>query len=103
MSAFVVFSALGFYPVTPGVPIYTIGSPLFEKSSIHLPGMKKFTVIANGSSKENKYIQNAKFNGKSIDSPFFTHKELMDGGTLELTMGNKPNKEWGKNAVPPMK
>ncbi len=103
MSAFVVFSAMGFYPVTPGLPLYTIGSPLFEKSTIHLPGKKQFTIIAKGSSKENKYIQNAKFNGKTIDSPFFTHKELMDGGTLELTMGNKPNKEWGKNAVPPIK
>jgi predicted alpha-1,2-mannosidase len=103
MSAFVVFSALGFYPVTPGLPIYTIGSPLFEKSIIQLPGKKQFTVIAKGANKENKYIQKALFNGKEIDSPFFTHKELMAGGTLELTMGNKPNKDWGKNAVPPMK
>ncbi len=103
MSAFVVFSAMGFYPVTPGLPIYTIGSPLFEKTTINLPDKKQFTVIAKGANKENKYIQKAIFNGKVIDNPFFTHKELMGGGTLELTMGNKPNKEWGKNAVPPMK
>jgi len=103
MSAFVVFSAMGFYPVTPGLPIYTIGSPVFEKTTINLPDKKKFTVIAKGANKENKYIQKAFFNGKEIDSPFFTHKELMDGGTLELTMGNKPNKEWGKNAAPPIK
>jgi predicted alpha-1,2-mannosidase len=103
MSAFVVFSAMGFYPVTPGIPVYTIGSPLFEKTTINLPKKKQFTVIAKGASKENKYIQKAFFNGKEIDSPFFTHKELMDGGTLELIMGNKPNKEWGKNAVSPMK
>jgi len=101
MSAFVVFSAMGFYPVTPGLPLYTIGSPVFEKTTINLPDKKKFTVIAKGANKENKYIQKAFFNGKEIDSPFFTHKELMDGGTLELSMGNKPNKEWGKNAVPP--
>ncbi len=103
MSAFVVFSAMGFYPVTPGLPLYTIGSPLFEKTTINLPNKKQFTVIAKGASKENKYIQKASFNGKVIDSPFFTHKELMAGGTLELVMSNKPNKDWGKNAVPPMK
>ncbi len=95
MSAFVVFSSLGFYPVTPGLPIYTIGSPLFEKSSIKLSNNKTFTVIAKDASVINKYIQKAFFNGKEIDSPFFTHKELMDGGILELVMSNKPNKSWG--------
>ncbi|MHC1705728.1 MAG: GH92 family glycosyl hydrolase [Tenuifilaceae bacterium] len=103
MTAFVVFSSMGFYPVTPGLPVYTIGSPVFEKTTINLPNKKKFTVIAKGANKENKYIQKAFFNGKEIDSPFFTHKELMAGGTLELVMISKPNKEWGKNAVPPMK
>ena len=103
MSAFVVFSAMGFYPVTPGLPVYTIGSPLFEKTTINLPDNKQFKVISKGASKENKYIQKAFFNGKEIDKPFFTHKELMAGGTLELIMANKPNKEWGKNAIPPMK
>jgi len=103
MSAFVVFSAMGFYPVTPGLPFYTIGSPLFEKTTISLPGKKQFTVIAKGANKQNKYIQKAFFNGKEIDSPFFTHQQLMAGGTLELVMADKPNKAWGKNAVPPLK
>lgn len=103
MSAFVVFSSMGFYPVTPGLPMYTIGSPLFEKTTINLPGNKQFTVIAKGANKENKYIQKATFNGKALDSPFFTHKELMAGGTLELVMVNKPDKEWGKKAEPPLK
>lgn len=98
MSAFVVFSAMGFYPVTPGLPIYTIGSPVFEKTTINLPGQKQFTVIAKGANKENKYIQKAFFNGREIDSPFFTHQQLMAGGTLELVLGKIPNKEWGKNA-----
>ena len=97
MSAFVVFSSLGFYPVTPGIPIYTIGSPLFEKSTIKLSNNKTFTVIAKGASEANKYIQKAYFNGKEINTPFFTHKELMDGGTLELIMVSKPNKQWGVN------
>jgi predicted alpha-1,2-mannosidase len=103
MSAFVVFSAMGFYPVTPGLPFYTIGSPLFEKTIIHLPNKKQFTFIAKGANKENKYIQKAFFNGKEINTPFFTHQELMAGGTLELIMVSKPNKDWGINGVPPMK
>ena len=95
MTAFVVFSSMGFYPVTPGIPVYTIGSPVFENISIDLPKGKKFTVIAKNSSSTNKYIQHAKFNGSTIMSPWFTHQELVDGGTLELEMGPKPNKEWG--------
>jgi predicted alpha-1,2-mannosidase len=95
MSSFVVFSSLGFYPVIPGSPIYTIGSPLFEKSSIKLQNNRVFTVIAKGASTVNKYIQKAYFNGKEIETPFFTHKELINGGTLELIMASKPNKKWG--------
>ena len=96
ISAFVVFSSLGFYPVTPGLAVYTIGSPLFEKSTIKLANNKLFTVIAKGASDKNKYIQKAFMNGKEINKPFFTHQELMNGGTLELIMASKPNKEWGK-------
>ncbi|MCP4310301.1 MAG: glycoside hydrolase family 92 protein, partial [Bacteroidetes bacterium] len=62
MTAFVVFSMMGFYPVTPGIPVYTIGSPVFEKVTIDLTNGKKFTVIAQGSSKKNKYIQKAFIN-----------------------------------------
>lgn len=95
MSAFVVFSSMGFYPVTPGIPEYTIGSPVFENVSISLPNKKQFTVIAHNSSVVNKYIQQAKFNGKPLNKPTFTHQQLTDGGTLELFMGPKPNKSWG--------
>ena len=97
ISAFVVFSSLGFYPVTPGLPVYTIGSPIFEKSTIKLANNKTFTVIAKGASAKNKYIQKAFMNGKEINTPFFTHQELMNGGTLELVMASKPNKAWGVN------
>jgi len=98
MSAFVVFSSLGFYPVTPGLPMYTIGSPVFEKSTISLSGGKQFTVIADGCSVVNKYIQSADFNGATLDSPWFTHEQLTAGGTLHLKMGPKPNKTWGTGA-----
>jgi predicted alpha-1,2-mannosidase len=95
MTAFVVFSAMGFYPVTPGMPVYTIGSPVFEKVAIDLPNGKTFQVVANKSSVQNKYIQSAKFNGKVLDTPWFTHQELIAGGKLELEMGPIPNKTWG--------
>ncbi|MGM9478902.1 GH92 family glycosyl hydrolase [Pedobacter sp. GSP4] len=95
MTAFVVFSAMGFYPVTPGVPMYTIGSPVFENTTIDLPNGKKFQVIANKCSVLNKYIQSAKLDGKVLNTPWFSHQQLMDGGKLELEMGPKPNKMWG--------
>lgn len=93
MSAFVVFSAMGFYPVTPGIPEYTITSPLFEEITINLENGNKFTVRAPGLSAEKKYIQSAKLNGKTLDIPWFTHDTLMNGGVLELEMGGLPNKE----------
>ncbi len=95
MTAFVVFSSMGFYPVTPGLPVYTIGSPMFEKTTIDLKGGKKFTLIANKASTVNKYIQSAKLDGKPLNTPWFTHAQLMAGGKLELEMGPKPNKTWG--------
>ncbi|MDG3581071.1 GH92 family glycosyl hydrolase [Galbibacter pacificus] len=103
MSSFVVFSQLGFYPVTPGLPIYNIGSPFFEKSTIELENGKKFTIIAENYSMENKYIQSATLNGTPLNKAWFTHQELMQGGTLKLLMGSRANKTWGSNPamVPP--
>lgn len=103
MSAFYVFSAMGFYPVTPGFPSYNIGSPIFSKVTFTLDNGRVFTVIAKGASKENKYIRSARLNGKEHNRPWFTHDDLMKGGVLELTMGNRPNKSWGvsPDAVPP--
>jgi predicted alpha-1,2-mannosidase len=103
MTAFVVFSQMGFYPMVPGLPYYTIGSPVFEKVSIKLKNRKTFTVLASGASKENKYISKASLNGKALDGPFFTHEDLMAGGTLKLVMTDRPNKTWGAQSVPPMK
>jgi len=95
MSAFVVFSAMGFYPLTPGIPVYTIGSPLFTEVTLHLPDGNTFVVSAPDCSERNKYIQQASLNGKELDTPWFLHEELMKGGVLELRMGPFPNKEWG--------
>lgn len=96
MSSFVVFSMMGFFPVTPGIPVYAIGSPFFEKTTIRLPSGRTFTVNAVDFSEENKYIQSATLDGKPLDKPFFTHEQLMAGGTLELVMGPDPEKSWGR-------
>ena len=100
MSSFVVFSMMGFFPVTPGIPIYAIGSPFFEKTTITLPDGKTFTVKAKYYSEDNKYIQSARLNGKVMDRSWFTHEELTAGGVLELVMGPEPNKDWGKENLP---
>jgi predicted alpha-1,2-mannosidase len=101
MTAFVVFTSMGIYPVTPGVPYYNITSPIFEKTAIKLQNGNTFTVVAEGSSKRKKYIQKAFINGKEIFSPFISHQQIMDGATLKLDLGELPNKEWGKNAIMP--
>ncbi|MBE8713866.1 GH92 family glycosyl hydrolase [Sphingobacterium hungaricum] len=95
MTSFVVFSQMGFYPVTPGTNQYSIGSPTFEKVTIKLDNGKTFTLLAHGNSEENKYIQSAKLNGKTWNKTWFTHEDLLAGGTLELQMGPKANRSWG--------
>ncbi|OKL42061.1 GH92 family glycosyl hydrolase [Pontibacter flavimaris] len=103
MSAFVVFSQLGFYPVTPGMPVYNIGSPVFEKAVVDLGNGKEFRIIAKNYDPEHKYIQSARLNGKEWNKPWFSHEDISNGGELELTMGLKPNKNWGTavEAAPP--
>jgi predicted alpha-1,2-mannosidase len=95
-TSFVVWSSLGLYPVTPGKAEYAIGSPLFERAEMKLSNGRTFTVIAKGTSRDNKYIQSAKLGGKPLDKPFISHEDLMSGTVLELVMGPEPNKDWGK-------
>ncbi len=95
MSAFVVFSMMGFFPVTPGIPVDNIGSPVFDEVEIRLPGGKTFKVKARNNSADNKYIHRASLNGVPLDRPWFTHADVTSGGTLELVMGDRPNKAWG--------
>ena len=89
-----VFSAMGFYPVTPGNGLYAIGSPFFKKVQIKLSDGINFSVIANKVSQRNKYIQSAKLNGKPFNRAWIKHSEIVQGGRLEFTMGDRPNKEW---------
>jgi len=95
MSSFVVFSSMGFYSVTPGQPIYTIGSPIFEHVSVDLGNGKTFEIEAHNASVENKYIQSATLNGEKLDKPWITHKAIINGGKLVFEMGPRANKSWG--------
>lgn len=94
MSAWYVFSALGFYPVCPGMPYYVLGSPTFERVTLSLENGKQFTVIAHGASEVNHYIQSAKLNGETYDKSYLLHEDIMAGGVLEFEMGEMPNKDW---------
>jgi predicted alpha-1,2-mannosidase len=91
MSAFVVFSMLGFYPVTPGIPTYDIGSPVFEKATIRLKNGKDFVIVAHNASRDNKYVESVRLNGQPLNQVWFRHADIASGGTLELTMGDTPN------------
>ncbi len=95
LSSWYMLSAMGFYPVTPGSTAYTIGSPLFGKSTINLGNGKIFTIIANNNSKENIYIQSVKLNGKSLSKTWIDQSEIVEGGNLVFEMGPEPNKLWG--------
>jgi predicted alpha-1,2-mannosidase len=102
-SSWYVMSALGFYPVDPSSPDYILGSPIFDKSTIHMGNGHDFTIVARNNSAKNIYIQSATLNGKPWNKPWFSHSDMVDGGTLSLTMGPSPNKQWGSapDAAPP--
>jgi len=102
MGSWFVMSAMGLFQVDGGAavkPVYSIGNPLFEKTTIHLNNDyykgKTFTIEAKNVSNINRYIQSAMLDGKPLTKPWFYHADLVDGGKLVLTMGAKPNKNWG--------
>lgn len=104
MSAWYIFSALGFYPVNPGQPIYALGSPLFDRATIHLENGKTFTVEAVREAPSDIYVQSAVLNGKPLDRAWITHNEIVSGGVLRFRLGSQPNEKWGtsglENAAP---
>ena len=94
MSAWYVFSAMGFYPVNPVSGEYEIGTPLFPEMRMHLDNGKTFTVLAPAVNRENIYVQSVKLNGKPYDKSYITHQQIMDGATVEFEMGPEPGKVW---------
>ena len=90
MSAWYVFSAMGFYPVNPVSGKYEIGTPLFPEMQLHLANGKIFTVLAPNVNKKNIYIQSIKVNGQPYDKTYLTHEQIMGGATVEFEMGETP-------------
>lgn len=90
MSAWYLLNAMGFYQVCPGIPVYSIGRPLFAECTLRLPEGRTFTIRTEDNSRKNKYVKSATLNGKRLKHLFFTHEELMRGGVLELKMGRRP-------------
>lgn len=95
MSAWYVLNALGFYPANPVNGAFVLGSPVFDKATITLPGGKKFSIVTSNNSKENIYIQSAKLNGTEYGKSYITYADIMAGGTLNIVMGAEPNPEFG--------
>ncbi len=103
LSSWYIFSAMGFYPTSPGRPIYDIGSPTFDEVIIHFSNGKDFVIKAPLTSERNRYIQSATLNGEFFNKPWITHEDITSGGSLILQMGPEPNRQWGiaKEAIPP--
>jgi putative alpha-1,2-mannosidase len=89
---------MGFYSVCPGAGQYAIGSPLFNKITLHLENGNNFRINAKNNSKENIYIENAKLNGSGYTKNYITHADLMNGGLLDFEMGNVPDYNKGINS-----
>jgi predicted alpha-1,2-mannosidase len=96
MSAWYILSSLGFYPVFTASGQYVLGSPLFDRATLHLENGKTFTIEAVDNSSENSYIQSAELNGKPYDFSYIRHTDILNGGTLRLHMGREPNYNFGK-------
>jgi predicted alpha-1,2-mannosidase len=94
MSAWLIFTSLGFYPVTPGSGEYVIGRPFVDRALLHLPNGKTFTIVADNLSQSNGYIGSVRLNGKPLSRSFIRHEEIMAGGELHFTMQATPNKSW---------
>lgn len=97
MSAWLVFSAMGFYPVDPVSGRYEIGTPLFEEVRLRLADGNSFTMKAPGAGANRIYVQAVKLNGEPYDKSYITHEQIMSGATLELVMGEEPGPVWYAN------
>ena len=99
MSAWYVFTALGFYPVTPGSNQYIIGRPFLPQATLNLPDGKRFNIVATGLDAAHTYVGSVSLNGKPLDRAYVTHQEIVAGGELRFTMQAEPNKSWAADAA----
>ncbi len=103
MSAWYIFTAMGFYPLNPASGDYVIGSPLFSRVMLNLPNGKRFEITAAGNSDRNVYIQSVTLNGKPLDKPIISYAQIEAGGSLHFQMGPKPSTwaaDWHPQALP---
>ena len=96
MSAWYIFSSMGFYPVHPANGMYVFGSPLFDKVELNLSEEKKFTIESVNNSNENIYIQSVELNGQEYNKTYILHEDIVRGGNLKFNMGPKPNYDFGQ-------
>ena len=99
MSAFVVFSMMGFYPVVPGIPRYELGSPVFDRVTIRLNNGKTLKLVCKNNSRDNKYIRSVRFNGQPQNRVWFRHADVLKGLTIDLDMSSTPNTSLGADAA----
>ena len=92
--AWLVFTALGFYPVAPASNQYVIGRPFVRRAVMHLPNGKTFTITTDGLCKDHPYVGSVQLNGKPLTRDYLTYVEIANGGTLHFTMQAQPNKTW---------
>jgi hypothetical protein len=97
MSAWFVMSAMGFYPVTPGIGYYTLGSPIFKEITINLESGNKFVIRSDDNTSENIFIQSSTLNGENYEKSYISHQDILEGGELVLKMGSDENSSWGSS------
>jgi putative alpha-1,2-mannosidase len=90
---------MGFYPVSPGVPVYDLGSPVFDCVTVRLQNGRTLRVVARNNSKSNKYVQSFRLNGRPQKQVWFRHEDIANGGTLELQMSDTPNTVLGSDPI----
>lgn len=102
MSAWYVFTALGFYPVAPGSGEYILGRPFLPRTAMRLPSGKTFTIVADGLDDKHTYVGSVSLNGKPLERTFLRHDEILAGGELRFSMQAEPNRDWpGQGAQAP--
>ena len=98
MSAWLVFTSLGFYPVAPGSNEYVIGRPFVDRATLRLPNGKQFAIVADGLSDANRYVASVTLNDRPLTRSVIRDEDIRSGGTLRFTMASTPNKVWGSDA-----
>jgi predicted alpha-1,2-mannosidase len=102
MSAWLIFTALGFYPVAPGSNQYVLGRPFVDRAVLHLPNGKSLSIESAGRSEDHPFLKDAQLNGKSLRRAYITHEELMSGGTLKFIFSTEQDAAWSRsNLLPP--